>query len=207
MAHYEKTGKKGHGCCGGIMGLLFALCAIAIVLMFTTNTLDSVKHRVMKKFYPVVYSQYVTSSAEKYGVDEELVFAVIRTESGFREEVVSSAGAVGLMQIMPDTFSWLQTRNGAELLYDAGKLNDPQINIEYGTYYLSILLEHYDNNEQLAVAAYNAGMTNVDKWLSDERYSKDGMTLTEIPYKETAKYVQRVEKTKDAYITLYYSNK
>lgn len=205
MAHFEKTEKKGHGCCGGIVGLFLALCAITLVLSLTTNMLDSVKHKIMGRFYPREYSHYVTEASEKYDVEESLVYAVIRTESGFREDVVSSAGAVGLMQIMPDTFEWLQAQNGDEVTYSQGELKNPQVNIDYGTYYLSMLLSHYDGDEQLAVAAYNAGMTNVDKWLSDERYSKDGISLTDIPFKETEKYVKRVEKIKDVYKTLYYN--
>lgn len=204
MAHFEKTGKKGHGCCGGILGLFLAFSAILLVLSFTTDMLDSVKYSIMGRFYKQEYSEYVTEYADKYDVDEALVYAVIRTESGFREDVKSSAGAVGLMQIMPDTFKWLQEKESGSVKYGADKLTDPEINIRYGTYYLSYLLSHYNGNEELAIAAYNAGMTNVDKWLKDERYSEDGESLKKIPYKETAKYVKRVTKTKGVYETLYY---
>lgn len=204
MAHFEKTGKKGHGCCGGILGLFLAFSAILLVLSFTTDMLDSVKYSIMGRFYKQEYSEYVTEYADKYDVDEALVYAVIRTESGFREDVKSSAGAVGLMQIMPDTFKWLQEKESGSVKYGADKLTDPEINIRYGTYYLSYLLSHYNGNEELAIAAYNAGMTNVDKWLKDERYSEDGDSLKKIPYKETAKYVKRVTKTKGVYETLYY---
>ena len=204
MAHFEKTGKKGHGCCGGILGLFLAFSAILLVLSFTTDMLDSVKYSIMGRFYKQEYSERVTEYADKYDVDEALVYAVIRTESGFREDVKSSAGAVGLMQIMPDTFKWLQEKESGSVKYGADKLTDPEINIRYGTYYLSYLLSHYNGNEELAIAAYNAGMTNVDKWLKDERYSEDGESLKKIPYKETAKYVKRVTKTKGVYETLYY---
>lgn len=204
MAHFEKTGKKGHGCCGGILGLFLAFSAILLVLSFTTDMLDSVKYSIMGRFYKQEYSEHVTEYAVKYDVDEALVYAVIRTESGFREDVKSSAGAVGLMQIMPDTFKWLQEKESGSVKYGADKLTDPEINIRYGTYYLSYLLSHYNGNEELAIAAYNAGMTNVDKWLKDERYSEDGDSLKKIPYKETAKYVKRVTKTKGVYETLYY---
>ncbi len=207
MAHYEKTGRKGHGCCGGIFTLVLVCIVILCLLMFSTDMFSGTKNKVMGVFYPQKYSEYVTKYSEQYSVDESLVYAVIRTESSFREDVQSSAGAMGLMQIMPDTFVWLQDveDNGAQYL-DSDLLN-PQINIKYGTYYLSILLEHYNGNEKLALAAYNGGMTNVDNWLEDDRYSSDGKNLTSIPYKETSKYVERVEKTKQMYETIYYDKK
>lgn len=206
MARYENTGRKGHGCCGSIFTFFVVIIAIIALLFFTTDVLGGVKSKVMKHFYPQDYSQYVTMYAQKYDVDEALVYSVIRTESGFRSEVESSAGAIGLMQIMPDTFEWLQTLLEGEVIYDDSALVDPQINIEYGTYFLSFLLDHYDDKELLAVAAYNGGVANVDSWLSDEQYSSDGITLDDIPYNETAQYVKRVQNTKAVYETLYYDN-
>ena len=206
MARYEKTGRKGHGCCGGIFTLILVCLVIVCLLAFTTDMLDSVKSRVLMEYYPQTYSDKVEEYSEEYGVKESLVYAVIRTESGFRAEVESSAGAKGLMQIMPETFEWLQNMKDGEIIYTSSNLLNPEINIEYGTYFLSYLLSHYDGNEMLAVAAYNAGMTNVDNWLNDEQYSQNGITLSEIPYSETSQYVERVEKTKAMYESLYYEN-
>lgn len=206
MAHYEKTGKKGHGCCGCIVTFCIVLCVALILLAFTTTVLDGVKNKVMKHFYPLEYSEYVQQYSEQYSVDETLVYAVIRTESGFRAEVESSAGAMGLMQIMPDTFSWLQNMRDGEVTHSDSELLNPQTNIEYGTYFLSYLIDKYEGNEQLAVAAYNAGMTNVDNWLEDIAHSADGVSLTSIPFEETKNYVERVENTKRVYETLYYDN-
>lgn len=206
MAHYEKTGKKGHGCCGCIVTFCIVLCVALILLAFTTTVLDGVKNKVMEHFYPLEYSEYVQQYSEQYSVDETLVYAVIRTESGFRAEVESSAGAMGLMQIMPDTFSWLQNMRDGEVTHSDSELLNPQTNIEYGTYFLSYLIDKYEGNEQLAVAAYNAGMTNVDNWLEDIAHSADGVSLTSIPFEETKNYVERVENTKRVYETLYYDN-
>ncbi len=206
MARYEKTEKRGHGCCGGIFTFLL-VCVVAICLLaFSTDVLDSVKTRALKEFFPQHYSAEVEKYSAMYGVDETLVYSVIRTESGFRAQVQSHAGAVGLMQIMPETFEWLQNMKDGSVIYTSSELTSPEINIEYGTYFLSYLLEHYDGNEMLAVAAYNAGMTNVDNWLMDEQYSHNGITLSEIPYNETSQYVERVEKTKAMYESLYYDN-
>ena len=206
MARYEKTGRKGHGCCGGIFTLILVCLVIVGLLAFTTDVLDSVKNKVLMEYYPQNYSDKVEKYSEEYGVKESLVYAVIRTESGFRAEVESSVGAMGLMQIMPETFEWLQNMKDGEIIYTTSELFSPEINIEYGTYFLSYLLSHYDGNEMLAVAAYNAGMTNVDNWLADEQYSQNGITLSDIPYNETSQYVERVEKTKAMYESLYYDN-
>ena len=206
MARYEKTGRKGHGCCGGIFTLILVCLVIVALLAFSTDVLDSAKTRVLMEFYPQTYSDKVEEYSLEYGVDEALVYAVIRTESGFRADVESSAGARGLMQIMPETFEWLQNMKKGQIIYSADDLFSPEINIDYGTYFLSYLLTHYDGNEMLAVAAYNAGMTNVDNWLYDEAYSTNGITLSDIPYEETAQYVERVEKTKTMYESLYYDN-
>ena len=206
MARYEKTGKKGHGCCGSIFTLLVVCVVILALLMFTTDTLGGIKNKVLQHFYPQEYAQYVNEYSTMYGVDEAFVYAVIRTESGFRAEVESSAGAMGLMQIMPDTFEYLQSLESDTESYPESELLNPEINIKYGTYYLYILLQHYNGDENLVAAAYNAGLSNVDSWLTDSRYSSDGITLSSIPYSETQQYVQRVENTKRVYESLYYDN-
>ena len=206
MARYEKTGKKGHGCCGSIFTLLVVCVVILALLMFTTDTLGGIKGKVLQHFYPQEYAQYVNEYSTMYGVDEAFVYAVIRTESGFRAEVESSAGAMGLMQIMPDTFEYLQSLESDTESYPESELLNPEINIKYGTYYLYILLQHYNGDENLVAAAYNAGLSNVDSWLTDSRYSSDGLTLSTIPFSETQQYVQRVENTKRVYESLYYDN-
>ena len=154
-----------------------------------------------KSAYPREYAEYVTVYAEAYGVPEELVYAVIRTESDFESGAVSSAGAVGLMQLMPDTFKWLTD----EILFDhleSGMLYDPETNVRYGTYYLSFLYDRYGDWE-LALAAYNGGLGNVDKWLADERYADGDGGLKKIPFKETRRFVARVTKARDMYERLY----
>lgn len=201
---YEEKASRGHGCCGFITVFFLVVAIIISLLALSTNVLSSTKQKVMGFFYPQKYSEYVSLSASAYGVDESLVYAVIRTESGFRQEVESSAGAMGLMQLMPDTFEWLQTKRDVDTVLSESYLLDPKTNIDYGTYFLSYLLNKYDGNESTAVAAYNAGMTTVDNWLKDSMYSSDGITLSNIPYEETSNYVIRVEKTQSMYEKLYY---
>ncbi len=206
MSNFEKTGRKGHGCGCSIATLILVCVVIFSLLLFSTNVLTDVKTKVMEQFYPQEYSEFVSQYSQMYDLDEALVYAVIRTESGFRAEVESSAGAVGLMQIMPSTFEYLQSLESDSVEYSEDELKNPEINIKYGTYYLFILLQHYNGSEQLAVAAYNAGLSNVDSWLDDSRYSSDGVTLSDIPFAETKQYVERVENTKAVYESLYYDN-
>lgn len=152
--------------------------------------------------YPVKYEDCVHRSAEKYGVDEALVYAVIYSESGFDPDARSNAGALGLMQIMPETYEWLQTHIPQENSSHE-RLLEPQTNIEYGVYMLSYLLDKY-GDERTAVCAYNAGMGSVDSWLKSKEFSSDGKTLFTTPYPETTKYADKVISAKKTYQNLYY---
>ena len=154
-----------------------------------------------KSSYPQGYSEYVTVYAEAYGVPETLVYAVIRTESDFESGAVSGAGAIGLMQLMPSTFQWLTDDKLFEHLED-GMLYDPETNIRYGTYYLSLLYDRYGRWD-LALAAYNGGLGNVDEWLEDDRYADGEGGLKKIPFKETRQFVSRVTEAWEMYEKLY----
>lgn len=195
---YEEKSKRGNGCLGTIIAFVLVLAIGVVLLSVSTNVLDGVKDRINLFFYPQKYSEYVEKYSDEFGVERSLVYAVIHTESGFHEDAESSVGARGLMQLMPETFMWLQTKLGEEEL-PADALFDPNINIKYGTYYLSDLLYDYNGKVETAVAAYNAGTTNVDSWLMDSAYSTDGETLNDIPYEETKRYVARVMKAKSVY--------
>ena len=148
--------------------------------------------------YPRKYERIVSRAAKEYTLDEALIYSVIRTESRFRERVVSSAGAVGLMQVMPESFEWLQGLRGASL--NAESLYEPEINIDYGCYLLRYFYDYY-GDKTLAIAAYNAGFA-VSDWLDS-----DGNLSGEIPYGETASYVDKVLETEKKYNKLYYNNK
>jgi soluble lytic murein transglycosylase len=104
------------------------------------------------------------------------------------------------MQLTEETFDWVGWRLGEETAFDDAF--DPQTNLRYGVYLLSYLLELFED-EETALAAYHAGAGIVQRWLSDERYSADGRTLTEIPYADTAQYVPRVIQAKKTYQHLY----
>ena len=151
--------------------------------------------------YPKEYEEYVEKYASQYGVPESIVYAVIKTESGYDSGAVSEAGAVGLMQMMPDTFNWLTTLTKENL--DKGLLYDPETNIKYGTYYLSYLYLKYGSWDTV-YAAYNAGEGNVDDWLGDALDADGAKKLGDGPFKETENYIKKVNKAAEIYDRLYY---
>lgn len=157
---------------------------------------------LLKKAYPIEYEDIVIQETAKYEIEPSLVYAVIRSESSFRPKAKSKAGAMGLMQLTPETFQWLQSKVKPEEPLDDSALNDPEINIRYGVYLLYLLRRQYDD-DTVVLCAYNAGMGNVNRWLSNTQTSSDGETLTSIPIEETRNYVDRVLKSKEMYEKLY----
>ncbi len=156
-----------------------------------------------RSVYPKKYEDIVNEVSIKYNLKPQLIYAVIKTESNFDPNAKSSAGAVGLMQITGDTFSWLQSITKENI--DAMYLYDPYININYGAMFLSMLREKYYSDEVM-LSAYNAGMTPVERWLKDENLSLLGEQLNYIPYKETRNYVKKVIKSQEMYERLYFKN-
>ena len=154
----------------------------------------------MKTLYPHKYADAVEKYSAQYGVDEDLVYAVIRTESSFRTDAGSEVGAAGLMQIMPDTFEWLCMRMGEEA--DFADLYEPDTAIRFGTYLLHLLLDEFGDT-RTALAAYHAGRGQVGKWLRDGSVSSDGRTLEHIPFRDTAHYVRKVDRAMQTYKKIY----
>ncbi|MBQ5488019.1 MAG: lytic transglycosylase domain-containing protein [Clostridia bacterium] len=145
--------------------------------------------------YPRLYADEVAAASERYGLDADLVFAVIRTESSFKPDAVSSAGAKGLMQIMTPTAEWVCWRYNEE--YDPSRIFEPEYNIELGCRLLAYLIDYYDGNTEYAVAAYNAGNGRVDGWLQDPERFRDGKLM--IPIDETRNYVKKVLDSYEKY--------
>ncbi len=159
--------------------------------------------------YPISYEDTIKKYSEEYGLDPFLVAAMICIESGYDKDAISSAGARGLMQIMPETAEWASNKMGLED-FNIDKLFIPEINIKIGTWYLNTLFKEFDNNIELVLAAYNGGIGNVTKWLGDINYSNDGKTLEHIPFKETREYVEKVLNRKNEYLDVHsdaFSNK
>ncbi len=184
--------------------IIVIIIAIAIAAGFCV---DAVWSLLEKKTHPNDYSDIVEKYASKYDIPPEVVFAVIKTESDFDPNATSSAGAMGLMQMMPKTFEWL---TGEEHLNEnllTSKLLDPEISIRYGTYYLSYLRNRFFATKEvdwnIIFAAYNGGEGNVSKWLSDPECIDENGKLVNIPFQETRSYVSKVNKALDTYKELY----
>ncbi|MBQ7265635.1 MAG: lytic transglycosylase domain-containing protein [Firmicutes bacterium] len=150
--------------------------------------------------FPVEHLSIINKYSEKYSLDPALVCAVINTESGFNENVTSHKGARGLMQLMPDTIDWAVEQMPYKN-FSYTYVNEPDVNINIGCWLLKYLLDYYDGDEDLAIAAYNAGLGTVNKWLKDENVSTKG-TLTDIPFKETRNYVKKIEFNQAVYSIL-----
>lgn len=172
---------------------LIVLSVMAVLLVLGSRS-------VLKSLYPQGYSEFVEMYASENNLSTDFVYAVIKCESSFDKDAVSNVGAKGLMQIMPDTFDWIKGRLKDDSSYE--DIFEPELNIKYGCYLYGYLMDKYQS-EELSIAAYHAGMGNVDKWLKDENYSDDGKSLTNIPFPTTKKYVTKVIETKKIYQKLY----
>ena len=149
----------------------------------------------------VKYKEEIDECAKLYGLDENLIYAVIFTESKFNPLAESDKGAMGLMQITPDTALWCAGKLGDELL--ASEITVPEINIKVGCFYLDYLIKRYGGEETAALAAYNAGAGNVDEWLCNEKYSPDGKKIENTPFTETTDYIKKISLYKKIYAFLY----
>lgn len=162
---------------------------------------------ISKKYlYPINYSEYVEKASAETGLDEYLIYAVIKTESGFDENAESNVGARGLMQLMEDAFDWVKFRMGDEREISYSDMYKPEYNIEYGSYLIKLLYDEYGDIET-AIAAYHSGRGSVNEWLEDKNYSSDGKTLDEIPSSTARHYVHKVMTAYEGYTNLYSDEK
>ena len=150
----------------------------------------------MKKIYPLEYAEYANIYADEYNIDPLLIFAIIKAESNFNTEAKSNNNAKGLMQLMEKTAKDISNEENIDLF-------DPETNIKLGTSYLSTLLKKYDYQIGIALAAYNAGMGNVNTWIERGIIGADDSDLENIPYKETNMYVRKILNNYKIYKELY----
>ena len=174
------------------------LCLLIILLVIAAGF----RYVVKEKFFPYKYAEYVEQYGKEYNLDPFFILAVIKTESKFDDNAHSHKNAVGLMQITVETGEWAANEMGYTT-FSKQDLYDEKYNIRMGCWYLKYLSDMFDGNRDLIVAAYNAGPTNVQKWLNDKQYSKDGKTLNYIPFGETKKYVDKVNTYYNVYEYLY----
>ena len=174
---------------------------LAVVLVFglVSFVFTFAPSLLFKSMYPLRYESEITTSASAHGVDPYLVAAVIRSESSWDPEASSHQGARGLMQLMPETAQDMVAKglvDGKRYSYE--NLEDPAINIEYGCAYLSYLLTYFNGATDRAIAAYNAGMGNVDGWAKQDKLLHNAIT-----FPETQAYLVRVNMAKARYQELY----
>ena len=179
---------------------IISILVLSALLAFFWTEIDT---HLEKKSHPAEHIEIVEKYADEYSVPKELILAVIRTESKFKSDAISSAGAIGLMQITPETYRWLCQKN-SDPECDEKYLYTPETNIHYGVYYLDMLYSEFLSWET-ALAAYNAGPTRVREWLKSPEYSSGGV-LVDIPFRETRDYVKKVMEAKDKYKELYFEN-
>jgi soluble lytic murein transglycosylase len=161
---------------------------VAVMLLGLPGKLD---HAIQELTLPLRHEDVIRQQSREKGIDAALIAAVIYSESKFSDRT-SSAGARGLMQITPETAEDVRRHSGGTT-FKLGDLSDPEINIRYGTYRLRELLDRYDDDVVAALAAYNAGPTNVDSWGGSE------LTVEAIRFPETRAYVEEVLDKQGAY--------
>jgi peptidoglycan lytic transglycosylase len=173
------------------------LVAISVALLAFAGAaawvVDSEPDWLLRTRYPLEYEGIVTAHARNYDLDPTLLAAVIYAESRFDPNAESAAGAVGLMQLLPETAKGIALRTGGTHFVVAD-LRDPEINVRYGSWYLDHLRDHYDGDLRLTLAAYHAGQGNVDRWLAEGGG---------IAFPETRAYVDEVERVRRVYAKAY----
>lgn len=176
---------------------MFALLLIAFIgFLFFNSTF------MAKMLYPIRFEQEIRESAANYGIDPFLIAAIIRVESNFQLGQESRKGAIGVMQIMPDTAEWI-IEAGGHPKHTLDELHQVEVNINLGSWYVSWLQKHYKGNKFYTLAAYNAGQGNVNKWVAAGTWDGTIEHIGQIPFGETRHYVQRVMYYWKKYHKLY----
>lgn len=185
------------------MKTLRTLGIVVIIAVLAMIVVEYMQPEYLERInYPLEYKEEIIAACDKNDLDPYLVCAIIYVESKFDPSSKSSAGAVGLMQVMPETGLWAAAKKGDNYLVE--DLDNPSVSIDIGTWYYKYLVSKY-KNEKLALAAYNSGFKNVDRWLGENK-NKDKTVdevIAEIPFKETRQFVERVEDAREKYREIY----
>jgi len=180
---------------------MLAIGAVLLVAIAVVLSLPLFRKAVNEFNLPLTNADLIRQQAAEKRLDPALIAAVIYAETKF-EPRSSSAGAQGLMQIMPQTAEFLARRSGATT-FTPTDLGTPQVNIAYGSYYLRFLLDRYGGDNTLALAAYNGGEANVDRWVADARRRGERLSVDAIPFPETRAYVEKVLRAQRDYRRTY----
>lgn len=179
--------------------LVVLVCIAAVLLM----ALPPLAREADRLLYPRKYSRQVEQWAAEYELDPLLVYAFIRTESGFDPAATSSVGARGLMQMTEETFIWLRSKIAPDEDLTFDELYDPDVSIRFGCYYIHLCMERYGGDVATAAAAYHSGWGTVDNLLRMEEHSSDGQTLKGFPYNQMHHYVEKITASYAVYTRLY----
>ncbi|HET7486081.1 MAG TPA: lytic transglycosylase domain-containing protein [Solirubrobacterales bacterium] len=175
-----------------VIGGVAAAAAAAVLFLVLSGVID---RAIQELTLPLHHEDIIRQQAREKHVDAALIAAVIYAESKFSDRT-SSAGARGLMQITPEAANEIERHSGGTT-FKLQDLGDPEINIRYGTYLLRELLDRYEGDVVAALAAYNAGPGNVDKWGGSD------LSVEGIPFPETRAYVEEVLDKQHAYRDKY----
>ena len=182
--------------------IIFTAIILILLILFGILRIQDI---ILKQIYPLKYREYVEQYSEKYNLDKYLVYAIIKAESNFKPDIVSTSGAIGLMQLMDATAEELA--NEINYMYPSNEiLYEPETSIALGTAYFNKLLAIYEGNVNLALTAYNAGIGNVKKWIDNQTIKSDGSDIENIPFKETNNYVRKILRDYKIYKDLYEEN-
>jgi soluble lytic murein transglycosylase len=157
---------------------------------------------ILRSIYPIHYMDLIKTHSEANMLDPYLIAAIISVESSYKPSAVSPKGAIGLMQIMPNTGTWAAKQIGLDK-FETDRLFEPEINITIGVWYFTRLLREFDSSVPIALASYNGGETNVRQWLTNGTWSGSIDDIEHIPFPETRKYVQKVLAMYNYYKWLY----
>lgn len=178
------------------IGIIIGIILVAFLCFYVFK----VQNVILRQVYPLKYHQWVDQYAQEYQVDDLFIYAMIKAESNYDPRAHSSSQAKGLMQLMDNTAQEIAKSLG---IYGDFDLYDPETNIRFGTKYFSDLLKDYNNNEILALAAYNAGKGNLKKWVENGTIQADGSDIENIPFKETTTYIRKILSNYKMYQYLY----
>jgi soluble lytic murein transglycosylase len=178
-----------------------AVVALLLAVIVVVLAMPLFRKAVNEFTLPLSYADVIRQQAAEKHLDPALIAGVIYAETKF-DPRTSAAGAEGLMQILPQTAEFLAHRSGATT-FTTADLSTPQVNIAYGSYYLRFLLDHYGGSTTLALAAYNGGEANVDRWVAASQSEGHRLTISRMPFPETRAYVLKVLHAQRSYRRAY----
>ncbi len=197
VSDYKITNRVASG--GLFLSRTLSILMTIIILVIGIFAIFAIES-IMQRIYPYQYSEIIMEAAADYDLDPYLIAALIHVESKWDATAVSSKGATGLMQLMPDTAAWVSEQSG--ISYSEEDLTNPEINIMLGSWYLAYLRRQFSTSAA-ALAAYNGGQGNVKQWLQDKLWDGQLETASDIPFWETRGYVRKLTHTWNIYQKLY----